>query len=1169
MFCDVVARFTDFGSRPNSALTTTTTTTDDDDEPMPLPPTSRTPRSLSTTPSAAPAISSAITSGTRTTATAGFKGKALRSWPQLPPEVIRLIATYHLHAAAAATPLPASWDHPTPPSAHTHSTHESEGEGGHDNTRQDSRPDSRQDDRADNDNARQDNARQDSRQDSRQDNRQDNRPRTTVQDNNALGRAVPWDQRLVYVAARDAREMEVFMSVCPAWGGAVEMHAFWKSAIKLLDPFNQCGNFAWMTPLQPPSQHSSAAAPQPVPATPYHHFRQILNYACLPCRINAPRSTHGLNSGRRTVGSARLGTVVLCKEHHGARRARWCGVCLKDGDIARMVRADVLRHAQDALQHAEYALKQARWDAERGRAGPGSVDRAYEAREAAAAALGRAQRAEELGDAGVADNEDEGTFAHVHATCRACRAEWLWRGALGAAANASAAGGAGEGGYDRGAELLGALGVSGAGAFAPADAGVRAAVAAFVELGEGTVRHVLVVASERGWLRAQTRWAEMMGQALAARRFNAGDRALSGAARPDYSGVATVRFVKSGERGRRGRSATPESYANNAANVAAYARAGYTNTTTNTTTTTASDYEEEYDDEYDEDDSELDLELEDEEELEDDDELATALEASVRELALGDWARGRILDGAWVAPADVYYNLHVGDLDGPDARVKAVHPVPWAVSPPSSPSPAAAPPDAPTDVHPGPAPPPPPTYALAEAAHTAHVRQLRAVLLPAFRNVVRRLVVECALDAAEGARADPAVRAARMGLGDVVSAVREEEGVWFDGVDWRERRRNARAEAGAVGVEEGDRERDGERERRHRAEGSDDSSEGTPRTSGTSPVLSTSTLGTTPSPPPLGEHHKGTEEQRQPTIAVMPVLDPPRLLRPIPYVPETIAHLPPYSIEALRTVWREACAPLYHCRCSICERAMAVAQAAQGGDPAATAPKPAAVVIPAAKPHSADAPFVVHLPAEDDAGGRGADSVVSLRDGDGDGDGDADEEELLSPRSLYFRQLEEQEGEGAAEREMELIDDMEAGRLRALDEEEEELYSESEEFEEEEGAGAAYALAPGAWVAGRKRSVDELEREAGAEGEGGRARTGEREYGVRLLKRSSEELDADGTDADTDTASAGSARSKRARLEGAESPPDTNTPGTVGSGEESAYETGAPTALRVSVDDAM
>jgi hypothetical protein len=55
---------------------------------------------------------------------------------------------------------------------------------------------------------------------------------------------------------------------------------------------------------------------------------------------------------------------------------------------------------------------------------------------------------------------------------------------------------------------------------------------------------------------------------------------------------------------------------------------------------------------------------------------------------------------------------------------------------------------------------------------------MRVVLLPALRNVVRRIVMECA--ASEGRREDPAVRAVRMSMEEVLRVVREEEGAWFD-----------------------------------------------------------------------------------------------------------------------------------------------------------------------------------------------------------------------------------------------------------------------------------------------------------------------------------------------------------------------------------------------------
>ncbi|KAJ7053109.1 hypothetical protein C8F01DRAFT_556842 [Mycena amicta] len=44
------------------------------------------------------------------------------------------------------------------------------------------------------------------------------------------------------------------------------------------------------------------------------------------------------------------------------------------------------------------------------------------------------------------------------------------------------------------------------------------------------------------------------------------------------------------------------------------------------------------------------------------------------------------------------------------------------------------------------------------------------------------------MDLEEKKVVDPVIRAARMSLEDVVRELREEEGVWFEGVDWSERR---------------------------------------------------------------------------------------------------------------------------------------------------------------------------------------------------------------------------------------------------------------------------------------------------------------------------------------------------------------------------------------------
>ncbi|KAJ8489895.1 hypothetical protein ONZ45_g13396 [Pleurotus djamor] len=273
----------------------------------------------------------------------------------------------------------------------------------------------------------------------------------------------------------------------------------------------------------------------------------------------------------------------------------------------------------------------------------------------------------------------------------------------------------------------------------------------------------------------------------------------------------------------------------------------------------------------------------------------------VRDLALADWARTRIINGFWLNPADQWYG---NTIPNQPRSVPAVHPCPWTVDEygdnyhEQHPSEAIV-----SAAH-------PPSFALCEQAYQAFQRQLRLILLPAMKNIVRKLVIECSSDGI-----DPAVKAARMTHEDVIIELRD-EAVWFEGIDWLEKRRNER------------RDQEETRLRQAREEGSDDSSSST-RSDGshtTSPVLSTTTLQTTPSPPPLDKDDIETVPTPI-TIAVAPVLNPPRLLRPIPHVPVTLSNLPQYSFDAFKTVWREACAPLYHCRCRICERAQCRANA--------------------------------------------------------------------------------------------------------------------------------------------------------------------------------------------------------------------------------------------------
>lgn len=265
----------------------------------------------------------------------------------------------------------------------------------------------------------------------------------------------------------------------------------------------------------------------------------------------------------------------------------------------------------------------------------------------------------------------------------------------------------------------------------------------------------------------------------------------------------------------------------------------------------------------------------------DDPELLSMTEEreGVRDLAMSDWARSRIMDGHWLNPADSFYRY---TNNGRPTHVQAVHPFPFTGESMVEQ----------LDQHPAESlvvVPPPPTLELCETAYRAHVKQMRSILAPALSNVMRKLVIECAEDGA-----DAVVRAARMEIEDVVAELRE-AGVWYKGMDWLEHRRSTRDEA----------DRQERRDRRVIDEDADSDSSSN-KSNTTSPVLSTTTVATTPSPPPSSrgttkESDDEIESTRVP-IPVSPVLNPPTLLAHIPFVPVTTTHLPHHSMEVLKTV---------------------------------------------------------------------------------------------------------------------------------------------------------------------------------------------------------------------------------------------------------------------------
>ncbi|KAJ7764563.1 hypothetical protein DFH07DRAFT_770417 [Mycena maculata] len=164
-------------------------------------------------------------------------------------------------------------------------------------------------------------------------------------------------------------------------------------------------------------------------------------------------------------------------------------------------------------------------------------------------------------------------------------------------------------------------------------------------------------------------------------------------------------------------------------------RAAYTTSHCNSSPAGYVGYYEDYDEE-------LGSELTDEEDVyldEDDDEydldgdgedgVVVALEISVKEMALGDWARA----GYWIGRGWRRRMCISGCRNLCLPRRRAPLPLPLLLlhrrlgTGPSNPRSPPRPAD--------------PSTALAEAAHNAHVKNMRTVL-PVFKNVVRRLIVE-------------------------------------------------------------------------------------------------------------------------------------------------------------------------------------------------------------------------------------------------------------------------------------------------------------------------------------------------------------------------------------------------------------------------------------------
>ncbi|KAI0035590.1 hypothetical protein K488DRAFT_43022, partial [Vararia minispora EC-137] len=263
-----------------------------------------------------------------------------------------------------------------------------------------------------------------------------------------------------------------------------------------------------------------------------------------------------------------------------------------------------------------------------------------------------------------------------------------------------------------------------------------------------------------------------------------------------------------------------------------------------------------------------DLDVEDFEDLTMPEHLAQA-----REMAIHDWARTRVLEGHWVTPADDWY-------DAEWHPTPAEHPAPWTL-------PA-------TDMthtreqHPQPTllrTPKAPTYALAENLYRVFLQQMRKILSPALCNVVRRIAMSAS---------DPALYAARMEVQDVLHELHQPYAWSKDlGIGHlpplpppRRRMYKDKDDASSSSSHES-----------HVSE-----------TETTSPVLSASTLQTTPSPPPR-EKLEITDTDAEVLTPLSPTdsdgvppPDPANMMHAIPHIPVSLSRLPQQTAVLVQQV---------------------------------------------------------------------------------------------------------------------------------------------------------------------------------------------------------------------------------------------------------------------------
>ncbi|TEB06371.1 hypothetical protein FA13DRAFT_1807134 [Coprinellus micaceus] len=839
-----------------------------------------------------------------------YKGKATRrSWPQLPEELVRLIGSYYLLNIQATAYMPHTWE------SYEH-----------------------------------------------------------------------WPQRLVYMAIRDGLVLERnLMSVCTGWHRALQTHGIWSTSIPHLDPANIFGSYMWgratttlLRQIEPPIP-ATAEGRQGSGTGTCDALEALAIHLVVVQVTAAQRCTR--------PGLVRFRYAATTKK----RKASFCGSCLRDNPtLESAALQSLIGFGPGISPHAVMQQHQNVISAQ-------------------------------IMEIACMENEDEEMWPGIEATCKSCRLEWLWRKACMQPSDREAIGGP--------APQDPPHSVSRPWLPIPSlhtllqnstDWEIRHAVEGFVDMAEGTITEVLTMAREKHWLQKHTRLRELMSQALAARRpyehhresdtrlevedgvnQNDSERERAQLALDMELAVQLEREEREREEGeydevravqKRARTPSPPverplpPHMQQREQKQTYEPPATIQFGPEFTTYPTTDISDDH--------------LEEEEEEEDEEEDASVMqtvEKSVLQLALGrldpleDF--GRVLDQSSGCLVPERQGLQAGWAVWSSTRLRVARAAGRILG------------------------------KKAEQTYHAHQKQMRIALLPAMRNVVRKLVIECGAAAFlrmrmtmaklnDGAgqsrllrrpRVSPQVGkgSVRMELEDVVKILREEEGVWWDGfrLGWRRGGTSRRLKKTRAAK----RKRDTSRVPVHvdpslTAHGDDAAKAiATPTTesppkkrrktqtekwtpdrltlpdprppralptvlskrmgpqvgSSTSPVLSTSTLQTTPSPPPSSrvlfedggpegkattkaspeqhEHENGTEYDNEPPvrIPVSPVLDSPKILEAHPLRPSNARRVSSLYHDHSQ-VWREATAPLYQCRCRICERAaMAAAMAEQ------------------------------------------------------------------------------------------------------------------------------------------------------------------------------------------------------------------------------------------------